>query len=160
MVNLEILDKIEAFNGFDEDQLKHVQSYCKKTEFKQGERLFIEGDEAKMLWVVINGEVDMRFDMPGRPTSKENTITTISPYQVFGWSCFVPPHKYRLSAYCSCETCEVISIEKIRLERLFKKVDGSVSERHLFLPVELHRRVSSHDDHRHADGAFVGFQLA
>ncbi len=67
------------------------------------------------------GGIDTRFDLPGRPTSKDNTIATISMYQAFGWSCFVPPNKYRLSAYCSTETCKVIKIKKTRLEKIFKK---------------------------------------
>ena len=121
MVSLDIMDKIHAFKGLDEDQLKHVQEYCKQRDFKQGERLFTEGDEATELWVMIEGTVDMRFDLPGRPSSKQNTIATITPYQVFGWSCFVSPNKRRLSAYCSTDTCEVLKIEKSRLERLFKK---------------------------------------
>jgi len=121
MATIDIMEKIEAFKDLDEDQLKHVQEYCKKREFKQGERLFTEGDEAIELWVIIEGAIDMRFDLPGRPTSKEDTIVTITPYQVFGWSCFVPPNKYRLSAYCSSDTCKVIKIEKCKLERLFKK---------------------------------------
>jgi hypothetical protein len=70
---------------------------------------------------MIDGEIDTRFDLPGRPTSKSNTIATITKFQAFGWSCFVPPNKYTLSAYCSTETCKVITIEKNRLESLFKK---------------------------------------
>jgi CRP-like cAMP-binding protein len=124
MVNLDIMDKIEAFKGLDDDQLNHVQEHCKQIEFKQGERLFIDGDEATALWVMIEGTIDMRFDLPGRPTSKQNTIATITPYQVFGWTCFVSPNIRMLSAYCSTDTCKVLKIEKIRLERLFKKDPG------------------------------------
>ena len=83
MVNLDIMDKIEAFKGLDDDQLKHVQENCKQREFKQGERLFTDGQEATELWIMIEGTIDMRFDLPGRPTAKQNTIATITPYQVF-----------------------------------------------------------------------------
>lgn len=116
-----IMENIEAFKDLDEDQLKNVQEYCKEKEFKQGDRLFAEGDEANELWVIIEGSIDMRFDLPGHPSSKDDTIATITPYQIFGWSCFVPPNKYRLSAYCSTNICKVIKIEKSRLDRLFKK---------------------------------------
>ena len=121
MVNLDMMDKIEAFKGLDEDQLKQVHECCDKREFKQGDRLFSEGEEATGLWVMIEGAIDMRFDLPGRPTSKQNTIATITPYQVFGWTCFVSPNIRMLSAYCSTDTCKVLMIEKNRLERLFKK---------------------------------------
>lgn len=121
MVNLDMMDKIEAFKGLDEDQLKQVHECCDKREFKQGDRLFNEGEEATGLWVMIDGAIDMRFDLPGRPTSKQNTIATITPYQLFGWTCFVSPNIRMLSAYCSTDTCKVLMIEKIRLEMLFKK---------------------------------------
>ena len=121
MVNLDMMDKIEAFKGLDEDQLKQVHECCDKREFKQGDRLFSEGEEAIGLWVMIEGAIDMRFDLPGRPTSKQNTIATITPYQVFGWTCFVSPNIRMLSAYCSTDTCKVLMFKKIRLEKLFKK---------------------------------------
>jgi CRP-like cAMP-binding protein len=121
MINLDMMDKIEAFKGLDEDQLKQVRECCDKREFKQGDRLFSEGEEATGLWVMIEGSSDMRFDLPGRPTSNQNTIATITPYQVFGWTCFVSPNIRMLSAYCSTDTCKVLMFEKIRLEKLFKK---------------------------------------
>lgn len=121
MVTLEIMDEIDAFKGLDKDQLKQVQEYCKICNFKKGERLFSEGEDATDLWFMLAGKIDMRFDLPGRPTSKENNIASITKYHAFGWSCFVPPNKYRLSAYCSSETCKIIKIKRVRLERLFKK---------------------------------------
>jgi len=121
MVNLDTMDKIDAFKGLDEDQLKQVQGYCTQKEFKKDERLFTDGEKATELWVMIEGTVDMRFDLPGRPTSKQNNVATITPYQVFGWTCFVSPNVRMLSAYCSTDTCTVLKIEKSRLERLFKK---------------------------------------
>ena len=124
MATLEIMEKIEAFKGLDKDQLKQIQEYCKRRDFKKDEKLFTEGDDAIELWIIIDGEIDMRFDLPGRPTSKSNTIATITKFQAFGWSCFVPPYKYRLSAYCSSSTCKTIKIKKDRLEKLFKKDTG------------------------------------
>ena len=121
MTNLDIMKQIEAFKGLDEYQLNHILSYCKESEYKQGERLFTEGDDATDLWIMIDGELEMRFDLPGRPTSKANNIATITKFQAFGWSCFVPPNKYTLSAYCSTDTCKVIKIEKAGLESLFEK---------------------------------------
>ena len=98
MVNLDIMDKIEAFKGLDDDQLNHVQEHCKQIEFKQGERLFIDGDEATALWVMIEGTIDMRFDLPGRPTSKQNTIATITPLSGF-WLDLFCFSKYK-NAFC------------------------------------------------------------
>jgi hypothetical protein len=39
--------------------------------------------------------------------------------KTFGWSCFVPPYTYRLSAYCSSQSCKIIKIGKESLLKLF-----------------------------------------
>ena len=41
------------------------------------------------------------------------------PNMTFGWSSLVPPHKYRLSAYCGTRTCKVIKVERDALINLF-----------------------------------------
>ena len=39
MITLKIMDKIEAFNGLDEGQLKSVQKYCETMQFNEKDRL-------------------------------------------------------------------------------------------------------------------------
>jgi NADP-reducing hydrogenase subunit HndB len=63
----------------------------------------------------------LRFDLPGRPTSEENTIFSISSLQTLGWSSFVPPFKYALSAYSATKSCKILQIDKDHLLQCFEK---------------------------------------
>ncbi|UCF91204.1 MAG: cyclic nucleotide-binding domain-containing protein [Desulfobacterales bacterium] len=124
MIGLDFLEKVEIFQNLDKEQLTGVQGCCQARQYELGARLFGEGEYASHIHIVKRGQVDLRFDLPGRPTSEKNTISSISEYKVFGWSCLVPPYKYSLSAYCTAKTCEVASIEKASLDALFEKDPG------------------------------------
>ncbi len=121
MISLDFLKKVKVFNELNDDQLSDVMHCCQEKEYYYGDRLFGEGDDAIHLWVVMEGQVDLRFDLPGRPTSEENTISSISAYNTFGWSSLVPPYKYSLSAFCATKSCKVIKMAKEYLSNLFKE---------------------------------------
>lgn len=122
---LKELDKVQAFKELSDAQLESLQKFCIKEDFKRGDRLFKEGDTADHLWIVVDGRVDLRFELPGnRPTSDDNTISSLEAEddkkRTLGWSCFVPPFKMMLSAYCITRTCSVIKIPKKDMLALFE----------------------------------------
>ncbi|MCP4349287.1 MAG: cyclic nucleotide-binding domain-containing protein [Desulfobacterales bacterium] len=121
MVNLDFLKKAEVFNGLDDDQLTAVQGCCDIVDFQSGAKIFGEGDDADYLWIVIEGQVDIRFDLPGRPTSEDSNISSVSEAMTFGWSSLVPPNTYKLSAYCASRTCKLVRIAKKCLTDIFEK---------------------------------------
>lgn len=125
MVALKDLDHVKAFKDLTNDQLVAIQEFCILEEFDRGSILFKEGDPAKNMWVVTSGKVDLRFELPGnKPTTDETTISTLEAEddekRTLGWSCFVPPYKMMLSAYCVTRTCSVIKIAKEDLIALFE----------------------------------------
>ena len=120
MIDLKILKTVEALKGLNNDQLAAIQKCSKKMEFNQGERLFAEGEDSTHLWIVLEGEVELRNDRPeGQPNPIDDPITFISKAELFGWSSFMPPFKYKLSAYGASPKCEVARIEKESLVKLF-----------------------------------------
>jgi (2Fe-2S) ferredoxin/signal-transduction protein with cAMP-binding, CBS, and nucleotidyltransferase domain len=121
MISLDFLGKVSVFKGLAEDQLTIIQECCSEKGFSHGDKLFDEGDEASHLWIVMEGQVDLRFELPGRSTSMKNTITTISKTKTFGWSSLVVPNEYALSAYCATRKCTVVKVEKECLFNLFEK---------------------------------------
>jgi NADP-reducing hydrogenase subunit HndB len=116
---LERLQQAEIFKDLTQEQLERLQPGCEERSYGAGERLFAEGEEATLLWIVTAGQVDLRFELPGRETSPESTILTVGEGQVLGWSSFVPPHQYKLSAYCATGSCSVVCVDKKFLEDLF-----------------------------------------
>ena len=124
MVDIELLRSLDIFKELTLEQLQLVQKYCYFAEYNQGDRLFREGDDATQVWIESDGKIDLRFELPGSPpTTEEQTVTRIearpSEAKVLGWSCFVPPYKMRLSAYCVTDRCELVKIEKYDLMRIF-----------------------------------------
>ena len=123
MVTLSTLEGLAILKDFDQDQLKKILELCSIEEFQQDQRLFLEGETAKDMWVVIDGSVELRFEMPdARTSTNESMISShrddIPESQVFGWSCFIPPYKMRLSAYCTSRRCQVIKINADKLNKL------------------------------------------
>jgi CRP-like cAMP-binding protein len=120
MNTIEHLDEVEVFKGLEPSQLSAVKDCCQVKTFTEGEKIFGDKDTAHFLWAVVEGRVALRFDLPGRKSSEEMTIATISEGKVFGWSSFAPPYKYRLSAYCSSKDCQLIEINKDCLIKVFE----------------------------------------
>lgn len=121
MTSLDFLRSVEVFKGLIDGQLAGFKDHCREMEFRQNEKLFSEGDDATCLWIVNEGRVDLRFDLPDRSTSTKSTISSISEFKTFGWSSLVAPHKYRLSAYCATKSCKVVQIEREQLFKRFKQ---------------------------------------
>ena len=124
MIGNDFLQSVGIFKGLDENQLSAVQGCCREEQHQAGSKLFGEGEPASHLYIVKKGQVDLRFDLPGRPTSEKNTISSILEFKAFGWSSLVAPHKYSLSAYCATPFCEVIKIDQPCLTKLFEKDHG------------------------------------
>ncbi len=129
MITLKELDDVQAFKELTNDQLEALQKFCITENYKSGDRLFKEGDSADHLWIVTDGKVDLRFELPdNRPATDETTISSFEAddhkKRMLGWSCFVPPYQMMLSAYCVTRTCSVIKIPKTDILSLFDKDPG------------------------------------
>lgn len=121
MGGLNFLEKVDIFRGFDKDQLNTVAKGGRRKEYFYGDRLFAEGEDADRIWLIMEGQVHLRFDLPGRQTSEENTVFSITAAQSLGWSSFVPPFKYALSAYSASKSCKILQIAKDYLLECFEK---------------------------------------
>jgi len=126
MVDLELLRQLQPFRDMNDNQLKKLQPKCEIIRFIKGNMMFTEGDSAEHLWIVREGCVDLRFELPDRrPTTNEMTVDSVEVEEkapeakVLGWSCFVPPYKMRLSAYCVTDKCCIVRVKKSDLLQLF-----------------------------------------
>ena len=84
-------------------------------------KLFSAREEPMYLWAVIDGEVELRQEMPGDTRSLSDPISSLSRGMTFGWSSLVPPFEYRLSAYCASRRCKVLIVDREYLSRLLEK---------------------------------------
>jgi signal-transduction protein with cAMP-binding, CBS, and nucleotidyltransferase domain len=121
MVSIDFLKQSEIFKGLHNEQLEEIQKYCDIKEFRSGDKIFSEGEYATHLCIVLEGGVDLRFDLPGTPSSDKNIITSVPLGKAFLWSSLVPPHKVRLSSYCNSTICKIIRINAESLKSLCEK---------------------------------------
>lgn len=120
MVSLDFLEDVDAFSDLDDDQLAAIQDCCEVAKFKRGDAIFAAGEAPEYFWLVLEGQVNLVWDIPEGPALPENTISTLSEGMPFGWSSLVPPHKYRLSAHCTSRSCKTVRIPRNRLLQLFE----------------------------------------
>ncbi len=119
MADKDFLARVEVCQGLDRHELGRIQLLCRPQGFREGERIFAEDQEAEDLFLLERGKVDLRFDLPGRPSDKDSTVSSVKEAGTFGWSALVPPHHYRLSAYCAATAAQVLRLAREDLLRLF-----------------------------------------
>ena len=120
MINIDFLDKVQIFQGLNREQLTEITIFCEEAEFEAGSRLFKQGEDAAYLWIVMEGQVDLQYEVAGSRSSAANTISAISEAGAFGWSSFTSPNKYRLSGSCADKPCKLIKVEREGLRQLFE----------------------------------------
>lgn len=121
MTDIDFLENVQIFNGLDREQLAEILQHCEKVYFEPGTRIFEQGEDARYLWIVEKGRVDLRFEVAAGASAAEATISSISERGAFGWSSFTAPHQYRLSGYCTSQRCKLIKVSRDGLRRLFEK---------------------------------------
>ena len=109
IVTKERIVSLEIFKGLSQKEVEEIARLCEEVFFKDGDRVLSEGEKADYFFILEQGSVDLRFELPYRKTSKEMTVTTIKPGNCFGWSAMVSPYKATLSCY-STENSKAIRI--------------------------------------------------
>jgi len=121
MITLEFLENVKVFRELNDDQLTRIQQYCQEAKFSRGDKIFGTGEKPQYLWVVMEGQVTLQWETPGRATLPESTITRLSESRTFGWSSLVPPYSYSLSAHCATRNCKVMQVDRDALINLFEE---------------------------------------
>jgi CRP-like cAMP-binding protein len=121
MITLDFLENVEVFKDLNDDQLTRIQKHCQEAKFSRGDKIFSTGEKPKYLWVVMEGQVALQWETPGRSALPESTITRLSEMMTFGWSSLVPPYSYRLSAQCATRNCKVLQVDRDALIDLFEQ---------------------------------------
>lgn len=101
MVPKERIASFDVFKGLSQREVEEIARLCEEVLFHDGNRVLSEGERAEYFFLLEQGSVDLRFELPFRETSKEMTVTTIKPGECFSWSAIVRPYEATLSCYSS-----------------------------------------------------------
>jgi CRP-like cAMP-binding protein len=132
MVSPEWLKKTELFDTLEESQLNALLSNSSVKSYSQGETIFQQGEEAKQLYILIQGEVDLTVK-----TQEEIPLMTSKIEKegaVFGTPSLMEPFRYNVTAKCLKPT-KVLAIEAHHIR---KKIEENPR-----MGVEIMRKLAS-----------------
>jgi CRP/FNR family cyclic AMP-dependent transcriptional regulator len=111
------MNRVAIFKGLDANQLELLKPLFELFSCSPGAVIFQQGDQAKFLYLVIDGKVDISFRPHDGPPI---TISHVGKDGLFGWSAVVGSDKYTSSAV-AIETVEAFRIHGNELRKFCQK---------------------------------------
>ncbi len=115
MVSPEILRRYPYFTGVSEQSLKQVAMISDEKTVHAGEVLFREHEDAATLYVVQEGEVDIKYELGD---GSHQTVDTLVGGDLMVWSSLVPPHTTHSIGVARANT-RLVAIDAPKLRDLF-----------------------------------------
>ena len=109
------ITEMDLFTGLDLNVMGEIaDACCVEENFSKDTVIFKEGDEAKFLYILVDGTVDLKI-------KGETTVYSLTGQSdIFGWSSMVENTQYTATAVCN-KNIKVIKIDTRRLNRLFNE---------------------------------------
>lgn len=107
---------LSIFKGLEPGELHLVDPLLELCVFEKDVKIFDQGQMATFLFILLRGEVQVRFKPYDGP---ELTVARILPGGVFGWSAAMGHSSYTSGAVAT-QNCEVVRIRGDRLHQLCK----------------------------------------
>ncbi len=83
-----------VFKGLEADQLELIAGCASNVVFSAGARLFREGDQADVFFLLRHGLVALDAYVPNRG---QVTVETLGEGEIVGWSWLLPPHRWHFT---------------------------------------------------------------
>ena len=115
----ELLKRIELFRDLGSDGVRRVLAIGKGETLDPGQYLFLLGDDANELFVVLRGSLDLCLPIALRGSVKDITVESVGAGQALGWSALVRPYRFTLSARAT-EPSEVVGFARNDLQQFFQ----------------------------------------
>jgi CRP-like cAMP-binding protein len=110
----EELARLSVFSGLQADQLARVCPLLRWLRFGAGQTVFAAGDPANRFYVVISGEISIRYH-PYDGGCVE--VATVRSDGAFGWSAILKRAQYTATAVCRTDV-EALAIHTNDLHRV------------------------------------------
>jgi CRP-like cAMP-binding protein len=153
----DILRRCQIFDGFNDGHLSEITTLAARRTLQAGEHLFRLGDKADRLFVVLEGTVELCLPLSIQGVLQEIVVQSEGPGGALGWSAFVKPNRFQLSARTEGPGA-VAEFERAAVLRLieadpvfgcafFERIAEMIGRRHLTMEAlwarELQRSVAS-----------------
>ncbi len=111
MATVEDLMQSNLFKGIEAAELEKVLLNVKEETFPSGKRIFNEGEEADLLYIILDGILDLTFNLKMGDVETEITTDTKGRGHSVGWSAMISPHVYTLSGICR-ENVNALTVDR------------------------------------------------
>ena len=108
-----IIREIDLFKGFDYEVMSKISALCSEESYSKGIVLFLNGDRAEHLYILVEGTVYLEVKNGGTITYSLN-----KPGEVFGWSSMFEFGRYTASGICATKL-KVVKINREKIYRIF-----------------------------------------
>jgi CRP/FNR family cyclic AMP-dependent transcriptional regulator len=115
----EALTQSELFQDLSGEAVRRLAAIGRTRSLDAGEYLFLLGDSAEYLYVVVKGKVDLCCPVPLRGAVKDVPVESMGAGKLLGWSTVVRPYRFTLSARAA-EPSEVVGFPRQSLLELFQ----------------------------------------
>lgn len=121
--------RLSVFQGLSETQLELLDSMFERVYYEPDELIFEQGQPARYLYILVSGEVVIRYKPYDGPAL---VVSHIQPGGVFGWSTVLSRRVYTSGAV-ALQECNAFRISEVRLHDLCiqQPETGSVLMEHL-----------------------------
>lgn len=116
----ELLSQAELFEDLNGDGIRRLAAIGRSRTLAPGDYLFLLGDRADYLYVVVKGNVELCFPMALGGVVKDIPVESTGPGKVLGWSALVKPYRFTLSARAA-EATDVIGLPRSELLQVFEE---------------------------------------
>src|SRR5512139_3173872 len=89
---------VDLFQGLSVDAVRRLSAIGRARALAEGDYLFLLGDTAEYLYVVMTGTVDLCLPMRLGSAVKDIPVESAGAGRALGWSALVKPYRFTLSA--------------------------------------------------------------
>jgi CRP-like cAMP-binding protein len=112
-----LLHEYPLFDGLSKDQMQAVMQICREECFLPDTVLFTEGEPAKELFILVDGEVEESFTIDEAMLS---LLHPVGPGEIIGCPALAPPYIQSCTTRCLTQV-EVLAIDAVGLRDLFAR---------------------------------------
>lgn len=111
----ETLQTIPWFLELKPYQLERLASVVSYRTIAAGEELFLEGERDQVVYVLLEGQIDIEIYVPGH---EPVCIFTAEPLDIIGWSAMTPVVRQRTATARAVAPCRLLAFEGEQLHHL------------------------------------------
>jgi CRP-like cAMP-binding protein len=109
-----LFDRLTLFDDLDSRQSALLRPLFRPFHEPAGTVIFEQGNLAEYLYIVVEGEVNIRYKPDDGPPL---TVARVRPQGIVGWSAAIGSPAYTSSAICS-QDCQLLGVRGYDLRRL------------------------------------------